>query len=88
MNDLEDDGDFESDTVLGLVLVPARELANQVYKVMSQISIKHALKLYLAVGGNKLEDDLENLKKDGCNLIVGTVGRVWDLIQRGTISLK
>jgi len=42
----------------------------------------------LAVGGHKLEEDLDNLKNEGCNLVVGTVGRVWDLIQRGTISLK
>lgn len=40
------------------------------------------------IGGGKLEYDLKRIKERGCNIIVGTVGRIFDLFQKDIISFK
>lgn len=31
------------------------------------------------IGGNKIEYDLQRINEKGCNIVVGTVGRIFDL---------
>jgi ATP-dependent RNA helicase DDX55/SPB4 len=40
------------------------------------------------IGGNKIEYDLQRVKEHGCNIVVGTVGRIFDLFKREVISFK
>lgn len=40
------------------------------------------------IGGNKIEYDLQRIKEQGCNIVVGTVGRIFDLFKREIISFK
>jgi ATP-dependent RNA helicase DDX55/SPB4 len=40
------------------------------------------------IGGNKIEYDLQRINERGCNILVGTVGRIFDLFKRETISFK
>ena len=69
-----------------LILVPTRELAQQVSQEI--ISLKGDKKLFVATvyGGTSITAQFKDLKK-GCEIIVGTPGRVIDHINRGTLKL-
>lgn len=69
-----------------LILVPTRELAQQVSQEI--ISLKGDKKLFLATvyGGTSITAQFKDLKK-GCEIVVGTPGRIIDHIERGTLKL-
>jgi len=70
--------DAQRATVLGLVLCPTRELAQQVHDVLVLLGRGRGLKTALVVGGEPLMPQVEALKA-GAQLVVGTPGRVLDL---------
>ncbi len=72
-------------TVLGLVLSPTRELAQQVYEVLQTLGEKRGLKANLIVGGEPMGPQVRNLQ-DGAQIVVGTPGRVLDLMEQGFLS--
>ena len=75
--------------VLALILAPSRELAIQIYKVINEFKdLVPSLSLCYFIGGNKLDSDIQRIKDKGCNVVVGTVGRVFDLHQKNYFSLK
>jgi len=41
--------------------------------------IVQGLKPHLSVGGTNIGDEVEKIEKEKPNLIIGTVGRIWDL---------
>ena len=69
-----------------LILVPTRELAQQVSQEI--ISLKGDKKLFVATvyGGTSIVAQFKDLKK-GCEIVVGTPGRIMDHINRGTLKL-
>ena len=70
-----------------LVLSPVRELAQQTEKVASQIGHYMGLKTLAAVGGTQVRADIGALR-DGAQFVVGTPGRIYDLIRRGDFKLE
>lgn len=68
-----------------LVLVPTRELAQQIEYVATHIGSKLPLSVYSATGGTPISTDLRALER-GAQYIVGTPGRVYDLMHRGAIQ--
>jgi len=64
-----------------LVLAPTRELAGQIYSVV--VALGHYLKVdvHKCIGGTVVREDAATLSK-GIPIVVGTPGRVHDLIQR------
>ena len=72
-------------SVLGLVLTPTRELAEQVYNVLKQLGDARGIKLALVVGGEPLEPQVRALKA-GAQVVVGTPGRVMDLQRQKFLS--
>lgn len=68
-----------------LVLTPTRELAQQIENVAKGLSDKIPLSIYCAVGGGELHHDLRALDR-GAQFIVGTPGRIYDLMNRKSIS--
>lgn len=69
-----------------LVLCPTRELAQQTERVASALGNYMGLKVLSATGGNQLRNDISSLKA-GAQFIVGTPGRIFDLIRRGDLSV-
>lgn len=73
-------------TVLATVIVPARELAQQVYALSKHFAEyvlrNHKIKLSLCcfIGGRNLEQDIDLLNAKGANLIIGTPGRLYELL--------
>jgi translation initiation factor 4A len=72
-----------------LVLSPTRELSIQTANVFKGIgSMMDDLKVQILIGGNSIDDDVENLKSNSPHVIVGCPGRVYDMIRRNTFSAK
>jgi translation initiation factor 4A len=69
-----------------LVLCPTRELAQQTERVAKSIGHYMGLKVLSATGGNQIRSDITTLKS-GAQFIVGTPGRIYDLIRRGDLVL-
>jgi len=71
--------------VQALVLAPTRELANQIFIVMKALSDFMGVKLHLCIGGTSVRDDQRKLE-GGVQIVVGTPGRVNDMVQRNALK--
>ena len=69
-----------------MVLAPTRELAQQIVKVISALGDFMNLKIHVCVGGTAVRDDIRTLQ-EGVHIVVGTPGRVYDMIQRRALNL-
>jgi len=72
--------------VQGLILEPTRELAIQVAEQMSKFGKYAKLKVLPVYGGESIGKQIWTLEK-GVHIVVGTPGRVIDLLKRGTLNL-
>jgi translation initiation factor 4A len=68
-----------------LVLVHVRELAQQIAAVAKGIGGSMKLQVLCAVGGNSLREDIKALE-NGAQFIVGTPGRIFDLVNRNVLD--
>jgi translation initiation factor 4A len=69
-----------------LILAPTRELADQTYQICSQMSIKMDIRVKLLIGGTSTDEDIKDLKEDVPHLVVGTPGRVKDMLTRNALN--
>ena len=69
-----------------LVLAPTRELAQQIVKVIVAVSDFMTFKVHACVGGTAVRDDIRTLQA-GVQVVVGTPGRVYDMINRRALRL-
>ena len=67
-----------------LVLAPNRELAMQIFKVFESINEYYGVKGGLIMGGTDLQQNFRMLD-EGLQYIVGTPGRVFDMLKRYAI---
>ena len=67
-----------------IVLAPNRELAMQIFKVFESINEYYGVKGGLIMGGTNLKDNFR-LLDEGLQYIVGTPGRVFDMLKRYAI---
>ena len=72
--------------IQALVLTPTRELAIQVSEEISSFKGKRKVHVMPVYGGQSMPDQLKRLKQ-GVDIVVGTPGRVYDHIKRGSIVL-
>lgn len=70
-----------------LVLVPTRELALQVESVIKQFGAYTDLRSVVLFGGGGSKDQRKNLEQ-GCDIVIGTPGRVIELYFEGFLVLK
>ncbi|MEP6625766.1 MAG: DEAD/DEAH box helicase [Acidimicrobiia bacterium] len=68
----------------GLVLVPTRELANQVREVLAPLGKTLGLSVKAFYGGVGMDPQVEALGK-GVDVLIGTPGRLIDLMERGEL---
>jgi len=64
-----------------LILAPTRELAQQIQKVVVALGDFMNIECHACIGGTSVRDDMKALQ-DGPQVVVGTPGRVHDMIQR------
>ena len=77
----------EKDEIQCLVLSPTRELANQTSIVYQFLGEYLGIKVCLIIGGIRLGTSIDKLN-EGPQILVGSPGRVLDLIKRKRISLS
>merc|ERR1712002_330324 len=77
--------DFSLDSCQALVLAPTRELAQQIQKVVLALGDYQKVKCHACIGGTAVRQDLATLQ-EGVNVVVGTPGRVFDMINRGALG--
>ena len=70
----------------GLVVVPTRELANQVRAALEPLAHSLGLRLTTVYGGAPYDRQVKRLKQ-GTDLVIATPGRLDDLIRRGSCRL-
>jgi superfamily II DNA/RNA helicase len=71
----------------GLVLVPTRELANQVFGVLEPLAARRGHRVAAVYGGVGFEGQIAALR-GGVTIVVGTPGRLIDLLERGEMKLS
>ncbi|KAK2195341.1 bifunctional ATP-dependent RNA helicase eIF4A [Babesia duncani] len=64
-----------------LILAPTRELAQQIQKVVLALGDYLKVQCHACVGGTVVRDDIHKLKA-GVHMVVGTPGRVYDMIDK------
>jgi translation initiation factor 4A len=74
--------------IQALIMAPTRELAIQIHKVCSNLGdFIENLDVQLVIGGKSMDSDVKELDNKP-QIIVGTPGRVHDLIRRKKINTK
>lgn len=77
----------QSRDVEGLILVPTRELAQQVAKELSLVGAKLGVTVIPIYGGDPINRQIDQLER-GAQVVVGTPGRVKDHMSRRTLDLS
>ena len=80
------DEDPASGSPQGLVILPTRELAKQVAEELSTAAAKRTVRIVQVYGGRAYEPQIEDLER-GAEVVVGTPGRLIDLMDRGVLDL-
>ncbi|MEW6709700.1 MAG: DEAD/DEAH box helicase [Candidatus Riflebacteria bacterium] len=74
-------------TTQALVLIPTRELAQQVYTELKALTEKIEVDGVAIYGGSSYRPQFEALK-NGVRIVIGTPGRILDHLMRGSLNLK
>lgn len=77
--------DSNTPGIQALVLVPTRELAVQVGKVMEDFTKAYGLRLMTLYGGRSALPEQQNLRR--AQIVVGTPGRTLDHLRQGNLKL-
>ena len=73
---------------LVLIICPTRELSIQTFDEARRLCYRSMLRPCVAYGGGPRRDQMDELRK-GCDILIGTPGRLIDFIQHGNlIKLK
>lgn len=79
--------DTSVNEVQALVLAPTRELAQQISMVFQLLGEFLSVKVHAFIGGTSLKADMKNLS-DGVHIVVGTPGRVLDMMNKKILKLS
>jgi ATP-dependent RNA helicase DeaD len=77
--------DRQNFAVQALILAPTRELAQQVAQAIKEFANERRLFILTVYGGQSIERQIRALEK-GVHVVVGTPGRVIDLLERGKLK--
>lgn len=70
-----------------LILSPTRELAQQTQKVILALGDYMQARVHACVGGTAVREDIRILQ-EGVHIVVGTPGRVFDMINRRALGME
>jgi translation initiation factor 4A len=79
--------DMESKDCQALILAPTRELAQQIQKVVLALGDYMGISCHACIGGTNVRDDIKRLEA-GVQIVVGTPGRVYDMLNRSALHNK
>jgi len=76
--------DFSVPDCQALILAPTRELAQQIQKVVIALGDYLNCRCHACIGGTRVSDDITKLR-NGVHIVVGTPGRVYDMLCRNVL---
>ncbi len=74
-------------SISALIMAPTRELATQIFEEGRKFSFDTGLSICVAYGGAPFGEQMRQIER-GCDILVGTPGRLGDMLERGRISLE
>jgi translation initiation factor 4A len=77
--------DYSKKECQALILAPTRELAQQIQKVVSHLGDYLGVLCHACIGGTKVKSDVQTLL-NGVHVVVGTPGRVYDMLCRRALK--
>mmetsp|Transcript_35839 Transcript_35839/g.93409 ORF Transcript_35839/g.93409 Transcript_35839/m.93409 type:complete len:399 (-) Transcript_35839:345-1541(-) len=77
--------DIDKRQTQALVLAPTRELAQQIQKVILALGDYMQATCHACIGGTNVREDMKKLEL-GAHVVVGTPGRVFDMINRRALK--
>ncbi len=87
MSKIEYVNNFKRVQPLCLILTPTRELALQIFDEACKFTLRTRIRPCVVYGGENIHMQISDLKK-GCDILIGTPGRVIDLCDREKLSFK
>ena len=79
---------LEAKDILGaVVVVPTRELAIQVFGLVQKLTVNSRIRGVLVYGGTSINTQIDMLRHSP-NIVVGTPGRIIDLMKRGEMNVN
>ena len=74
--------------IQSVIICPTREICIQIYTYIKELTkyAKEGIAVGYAVGGTGVKENIRDLR--GCQILVGTLGRLRDLVSRGSLSLS
>ena len=78
--------DLKNKSIQALVLSPTRELANQIYDEFLKFASDLKVKAEVVYGGTSYDRQIRGIKKNRPQIIIGTPGRVIDLMKQGVLK--
>lgn len=74
--------DVNSNKVQALLLAPTHELVKQIANVVKSLGNTMNVRIKTIIGGTSIQQDMKELRETPPHIIVGTAGRVYDMICR------
>ena len=79
--------DENLDKTQAVILTHTRELALQSYNVVTALSKYMKIAVNLTIGGNSVRENIDELNNNP-HVVIGTPGRILDMINKGALSTK
>lgn len=80
--------DFDAKHIQAMVIAPTRELANQICEEIEKLSKFEPVRTLAVYGGVPISGQLRELRRGKPQVIVGTPGRLLDVMGRGAFDLE
>jgi superfamily II DNA/RNA helicase len=81
--------DIRQKTTQALILAPTHELVKQIYHVVTNLgTAMDGLVVKTLIGGTSIVNDINDLNKNCPHIVIGTTGRVYDMIRRKKININ
>ncbi|XP_062368134.1 eukaryotic initiation factor 4A-I [Cinclus cinclus] len=80
--------ELELKATQALVLAPTRELAQQIQKVVMALGDYMGASCHACIGGTNVRAEVQKLQLEAPHVVVGTPGRVFDMLNRRYLSPK
>ena len=65
-----------------ILLAPCREIAYRLYDTITKLCSDLGITVRISTGGAMVKQDCKSFRNGGIQLVVGTPGRVYDMLQR------
>ncbi len=80
--------DTSSSSIQAVILTPTRELANQASEEIAKMSKYKKIRSEIIIGQKSYTDQIRGIKRNAPHIIVGTPGRIIDLLEKRVLDFS